>query len=200
MHREGAVPGDRDARVPQHGQLLGVVGEQPERRPHAEEPAGGGHLVVAPLVAPQAELRVGLEGRQAVAARLHEHAVTRLGGEARAAAFLREIEEHAAAGGGDGGERGVELLGAIAVAGAVDLAGDARRVHSSQQRGATGEIADGDRDRRLAGGQVVEAMGAEAAVHRVERPLVECQQRAVDGRSHRARLIGCLLDRASGSS
>jgi hypothetical protein len=56
---------------------------------------------------------------------LHEHAVARLGDQSRAAPFLEQVEEDAAAGGGDARQAGVELLGAVAVGAADALAGDA---------------------------------------------------------------------------
>src|SRR4029453_18974083 len=90
--RDGPVPGDDDADGAQRVQLLGVVGQHAERRRDAEKAAGGGDLVVAPLIVPQPETLVRLEGGEAMAARLYQHAVARLGSEARAAAFLGEIE------------------------------------------------------------------------------------------------------------
>ena len=130
-------------------------------------------------------------------ARLHQHAVARLGGEAGAASLLREVEEHAAPGAGDGGERGVELLGAVAVAGAVDLAGDARGVHAREQRRAAAEPC---RMATASAGWPVVRLWKRWARNRPwvvsSAPHVEGEQRALHG----GPLIGRLAGRASASS
>jgi hypothetical protein len=186
------VAGNDDAGSAQRIELPGVVGEDAERRRDAEQAAGGDDLVVAPLVVTEPEALVGLEGGQSVAARLHQHAVARLGREAGTAPLLRQVEEDTASRAGDGAEGGVELLGAVAIAGAVDLAGDARRVHAGEQRCAAAEAADGHREGGVPRRQVVEAVDPEPAVDGVEPLRVEREQGPLHGGRHRALRGSCF--------
>ena len=166
-------------------QLLGIVGEDAQASVHAEEAACRGDLVVAALVVSEPQAVVGVERGETIPARLHQHAVARLGGEAGAASFLRQVEEDAPSGRGDCRERGVELLGAVAVARTVHLAGDARGVHACQQRSAGRQVAAGDGDGGLPRREIVEEVRAEAPVDRVERPHAKREERALDARPHR---------------
>ena len=65
--------------------------------------------------------------------------------QADAAAFLDQVDQHAAALAGDPCERGVELRAAVAAQAAHDLAGEARRVDAGQHARA-GDVAEHHRD------------------------------------------------------
>ena len=89
---------DPDAVGLERGDLVGVVGQQLEGGGDAEQPAREADLVVAAAVVREPHPRVGLEGGETVPARLHHHAIARLGDEAGAAPLLHEVEDDAAAG------------------------------------------------------------------------------------------------------
>ena len=98
---------------------------------HAEVAQDRRGEVVAAQVGGEAELLVGLDG---VGAFGLQRVGADLVAEADAAPLLPQIDDDAAARRGDGGERAVELLAAVALERAQRLAGPALRMHAREQR------------------------------------------------------------------
>ncbi len=161
--------GDGRARGDERSHLLRVVGEQDQPGADAQQRSERRHLVVAPDVRAETHLGVGLEGREALAARLYQHAIARLGGEPRAASLLQQVEDDAASGVRDPGECGVELFRAVAVAAAERFAGHARRMDASEERRGRRDVARGEGDGRRARDRAPRHEDAEGAVCGRER-------------------------------
>jgi hypothetical protein len=178
--RSRALPAMATSSASQRRQLVRVVGEQQQRRRDAEQRYHVRDLVVAAVVAHQPHAVVRLEGGQTVAARLHDHAIARLRAESGAASLLHQVEDHAAARIGDARQRELELIDAVAVTAAVGLAGDARRVHARQHRLAAAQVAVCDRERIATGGDVLEHVRREVAVHGGERRRTAAQHLSGD--------------------
>ena len=134
--------------------LVRIVGEQfdaadAERAQHRR---GGAE---AALVGLEAELLVRVDG---VEAAVLDRVGAQLVREPDAAALLREVEQHAAAGRADGVDRAAQLAAAVAAQAAEQVAGQAGGVHAHQDRLRAVECADDD-------GDVVGAAAALAEEH-----------------------------------
>ena len=159
--------------------LVGIVGEQLEGGLDREHPTHRRDFVVAPLIGRQAQSIVRLESREALAARLHEHAIARFRGQAGTAPLLHQVEEHPPALARNRLQRCVQLFGAVAVAGAKGLARHTGRVDAREQRIRSRNGATRQRDRQIARRQVAEHPNAELAVERLQGLLGNAQQRPV---------------------
>src|SRR3954468_11314817 len=137
---------DRQAVAFETDELPRVVREQP----HAADAQILEDLHADPVVALvglEPEALVGLDGVEALVLQL---VGADLVGQADAAPLLVEVEEHAAAFGGDPCHRGVELRAAVAPRRVEDVPGQAPRVHAHHDVLAVAEIAVDKRDVRFA--------------------------------------------------
>ena len=112
----------------QPADLLGVVGQDPDRRQAEVDQDLGADAVVA-QVGRQAELEVGVDG---VIALLLQLVGLELVEQADAATLLGEVEQHALALGLDHRQRRLQLLAAVAAQRVEDVAGQALGVHADQ--------------------------------------------------------------------
>ena len=123
--------GDGDAVVLEVGDLVGVVGQQPDGRDaEVAQDLGGGAVVAG--VGGQPEVEVGVDG---VAAAVLELVGLQLGDQADPAALVAaQVDHDAAALLDDPLQRLVELGAAVAAAAAEHVAGQALGVHPGQHR------------------------------------------------------------------
>ena len=98
---------------------------------------------VGALVRLEAEVLVGVDR---VEAAVLELVGAQLVDQADAAPFVRQVEEHAVAGGAHHGERFLQLRAAVAAQRAQQIAGEALGMQTAQRRLVGGGIADHDRE------------------------------------------------------
>ena len=164
-----------------HGlDLVGIVGEDGERRGDAEQVVDMGNVLVVAVVLFEADGGVSLKSGQLVERSLHEHAVAGLADVADASAFLQKIEEDAGAFFGDDLERAFKLLHAIAIAAAQRLAGDAGGVQAGVKGLGADHVAMGERDDVVLVDQILENIGAKESVAGVERAGGQIKRGAVN--------------------
>ena len=97
---------------------------------------------------------VGFESRKAFSTHLNQHPVARLGGEPGPPSLLHEIEEHPTTFSCDRFQRGIQLLGAVTIAGAEGFTRHAGRVHAGEQWIRGRDLAEGQGDRDLLGREI----------------------------------------------
>ena len=124
---EGKLFGDFQAVAFEADDFLGVVGEELDAADAEVVEDLGAHAVVAE-VGGEAEFLVGLDGVESL---LLELVGVDFRGQADAAAFLAEVEEHTAVL-GDALHRGGELRAAIAALGVEDVASEALGVDADE--------------------------------------------------------------------
>ena len=132
---------DLDAAGCQRGDLVRVVGQQPDSL-DAEGAQHGGGDVEIPLVGLPAQRPVGVHRVQpAILQRIGAQLVD----QADAPPFLAEIQHRAGALGGHAGDGALQLRPAIAAQAAEQVAGEAFGMHPHQRGGLRRRVADQDR-------------------------------------------------------
>ena len=126
--------------------MRGLLRQQPHR-PDAEVAQDLGADAVVALVGLEAEPLVGLDRVEPLVLQL---VGANLVGQADAAPFLVQVQQHAAPFGGDPLHRRVELRAAVAARRVEHVAGQALRVHAHQHVLAVADVAAHERDVRLA--------------------------------------------------
>ena len=140
--------------------FVGIVREQADGL-HAEGfESVGGKFVVARIVG-KAELAIGFDG---VEAGILKFIGFELVDEADSAAFLREIENNASFGFGDGFQREFELGAAVAALRGEYVTGETLRMDPDERGLRAGEIAVANRDGFFAFVRAFDAVDREAAV------------------------------------
>ncbi len=114
--------------------------------------------IVAAHVSPETEALIGFDG---IGAAILQLIGANLVEQTDAAAFLTQIEQHAAAFGGNALERFLQLIAAVTAHREEGVAGQALGMHAAQHRRAVIDVAQGQGDVVLAGGLILETVHGE---------------------------------------
>ena len=135
--------GDTDAVAFEGNHFVRVVGQQPDGS-ETELPQHFRSRQIDPLVGVEPQLLVGVER---VETSILQPIGPQLVDEPDAPSFLREIEQHAAAGPGDGSDPAAQLVAAVAAQAGEQVAGKTFRMQPHQNR--RGRIGRADQDRQM---------------------------------------------------